>query len=61
MVGKARKHQARATIEGANSQLIRTLKLFCVTNATTMAFHIVNVIFIWEKDDNLHLGRIDHR
>jgi hypothetical protein len=38
------------------------LKLFCYSDAITIAFHIVtnNVIFIRE-DDDLHLGRIDHR
>jgi len=27
-----------------------------------MAFHIAtnNAIFIWEEDDDLHLGRVDH-
>ncbi len=39
-----------------------TLKLFCFGDTTTMAFHIVinNAIFIWEGDDDLHLGRINH-
>ncbi len=39
-----------------------TLKLFCFGDVTTMTFHIAinNVIFIWEEDDDLHLGRIDH-
>jgi hypothetical protein len=39
-----------------------TLKLFYFGDATTMAFHIAinNVIFIWEVNDDLHLGRIDH-
>jgi hypothetical protein len=39
-----------------------TLELFCFGDATTMAFHIAinNAIFIWEEDDDLHLGRIDH-
>jgi hypothetical protein len=36
--------------------------LFCFDDATSMAFHIaiINAIFISEKDDDLHLGRIDH-
>ncbi len=39
-----------------------TLKLFCFGDAIAMAFHIAinNAIFIWEEDDDLHLGRIDH-
>jgi hypothetical protein len=39
-----------------------TLKLFCFGDVTTMAFHIAinNAIFIWEEDDDLHLGKIDH-
>jgi len=39
-----------------------TLKLFCFGDVIAIAFHIAinNVIFIWEKDDDLHLGRIDH-
>jgi hypothetical protein len=39
-----------------------TLKLFCFGDAITMAFHIAinNAIFIWEEDDDLPLGRIDH-
>jgi hypothetical protein len=39
-----------------------TLKLFCFGDAVAMAFHIAinNEIFIWEGDDDLHLGKIDH-
>ncbi len=40
-----------------------TLKLFGYNDVTTMTFHITtnNAMFIWEEDDDLHLGRIDHR
>ncbi len=39
-----------------------TLKLFCFGDVVVMAFHIAinNASFIWEEDDDLHLGRIDH-
>jgi hypothetical protein len=39
-----------------------TLKLFCFSDVVAMAFHIAinNVIFIWEEDDDFHLGSIDH-
>jgi hypothetical protein len=35
-----------------------TLKLFCFGDAATMAFHVAinNATFIWEGDDDLHLG-----
>jgi hypothetical protein len=38
------------------------LKLFCFNDAIAMAFHIaINIaIFIWEEDDDLHLGNINH-
>jgi hypothetical protein len=40
-----------------------TLKLFSSSDVTTMTFHIIanNVMFIWEEDGDLHVGRIDHR
>jgi len=40
-----------------------TLKFFGSSDVTTMTFHITvnNAMFIWEEDDDLHLGRIDHR
>ncbi len=39
-----------------------TLKLFCSCDVAAMAFHIAanNAMFIWEEDDDLHLGRVDH-
>jgi len=55
------KQEQPQKVQAVNQSSI--LYLFCFSDATTMAFHIVitNAIFIWEEDDDLHLGRIDHR
>jgi len=55
------KHEQPRKVQALNQS--NTLKLFCFSDATTTAFHIAitNAIFTWEKDDELHLGRIDHR
>jgi hypothetical protein len=54
------KHEQPQKVQALNQS--STLKLFCFDDATSMAFNIAitNAIFIWEKNDYLHLGRIDH-
>jgi hypothetical protein len=43
------KHEQLQKVQALNQS--NKLKLFCFSDATTMAFHIAitNVIFIWEK------------
>jgi hypothetical protein len=54
------KHEQAQKVQALNQS--NTLKLFCYGDATIMAFHVAanNAMFIWEEDDVLHLGRIDH-
>ncbi len=54
------KHEQPQKVQALGQSI--TLKLCWFGDATTMAFHIAinNAIFIWEENDNLHLGRIDH-
>ncbi len=55
------KHERAQKVQAFSQS--NTLKLFCSSDITALAFHIAtnNAMFIWEEDDDLHLGRIDHR
>ncbi len=54
------KHEQAQKLQAFNQS--NTLNLFCFSDLAPMAFHIVtnSAMFIWEEDDDLHLGRINN-